>query len=148
MDGVAKPSVEAIEIRRVIYGAAAVLEDQCNLTPAGNDIERGAQRAFVVVLDFDQAEHPTIGLARGQSVRMRMIPVHRSTIAYVEGVRVPSSRRDRRRGGAVVACIHGQAVPVHDRRLLQRVFEIDSDPLARFEYDRWIDKTRAAMLNG
>ena len=89
-------------VRRVRRARAAVLQHQRNVGVAPDEVERGAQRAIVGVVDRDQPEQSAVRLAGRQPVRMRVVPVEARARAHGEVVRVASRRRHERHAGAIV----------------------------------------------
>ena len=109
------------------------------------DVERGAQRAFLGVLDRHHPEQAAVRLAGRQPVRMRVVPVETRPRAHGEVVRVAARRRDQRHAGAIVGGVDLQPVPMDDRGLGQRVREHDSRALAGFEHEGRIAIVPPAM---
>ena len=107
--------------RRVAGIGPPVLECQGELGSAGFQVERLSQRDIVVVLDLDHAEQSIVRLPRGDSVRMRVIPVQRPAIAHLEVVGVGLAGRNRMKSVAVVPRVDGESVPMCDRWRVEAV---------------------------
>ena len=123
---------------------AAILQEQRNFAAAGYEVERRAQRPFVVVLDHDRAIEAAVGLRGRKTVRMRVIPIHAAAVAHLEIVRVAPSRLHEERPIAVVVAVDGRAVPMDDRRLRQCIDEVDPHALSALQHERWIRVTAPA----
>jgi hypothetical protein len=139
VDEIAADETVCHVVRRGSIGVrAAILHDQGNLGAAWNEIERGAQRPFVVVLDHDRAVEPAIGLRGREAVGVGVIPIHAAPVAHLEVVCIAPARFHEERPVAVVVAVNGKAVPMHDRRLRQRVDEIDPHALSALQHERRI----------
>ena len=64
------------------------------------------QRAFVVVVDLDEAEQAAKDLPCRRAVGVRVVPVEAGAIAHLEGVVVACARRNQHFAVAVVARVH------------------------------------------
>ena len=98
----------------------AVLQHQRDLGLAEREIEAAPQRILFFVVDEQQTRQPVVGLLRDESMRVRVILVHRGTILQLEVVLVGLTGFDDE-PVAVTACVVVQAVPVSDRRLVELV---------------------------
>ena len=127
----------------LIASGAAVLQHQRDLALPRHEIERGAQAVLVLVGHLDHSEQPAVGLAGGQSVGVRVIPVEAGAVAKSKVVAVGRARRREHRAATVVARVDRQPVPVHDRGIGERVDEIDPDALSSPQHQRRIDEVAA-----
>ncbi len=146
---IAQPAVHQVLRRgRIVRAGTPILQHQRNLGDSRCEVERRAQRAFVVILDQDEAEQAAIGLRCGQAVRMRVIPVHSAAVANREIVFIARTRGDQDRTVAVVARIDREPVPVDDRRLREQVDERDAGPFAVLQDQRRIRVAPSAVARG
>ena len=109
-----------VAVRRI---GAAVVEHQRNLRFPGHERKCGAQLHFVIVLDGDEPEEPAVGLRGRPAVRVRVIPVETGAVAHGECVIEVAVGADQRLAVAVVGGVHGEAVPMRHRRLVEAILE-------------------------
>ena len=101
----------------IAVASAAILQHQRELGVSGREIERLPHDALVVVGDLDEPEEAAIDLARRRAMRVRVVPIQAGAVAHRERVVVAFAGRDQRFPIAIVARVHREPVPVHDRRL-------------------------------
>jgi hypothetical protein len=84
------------------------------------------QRTILTVVDEQHPEQAAMRLSGGQAVRMRVIPVHAGAVGDVERVLILRARRGDAIAVAVIGAVDAQAMPMHDRRRVERVVERDA----------------------
>src|SRR6188472_4221317 len=91
-------------------------------------------------MHFQRAIETVVDLPRARAVRMRVIPVEPAAIANVECVIVALARRGEREAAAIVVRVDGKAMPVGDRRCVERVVQRYAQALATSHDERGIDE--------
>ena len=76
-----------------------------------------------------------------------MIPIQCASVAHLEIVRIPRTRRCQGHACTIVSSIHGESVPVDDGRFGKRIVEVDPNSLASAQQQGRIDVLPAAMLD-